>query len=995
MCPALQADVYNWDFSNPADYFVAGSASVGIGSAYVAAWAEDEASVFARLNTQTYHLSIADIIGGGYKVYGMNNPPGTIYGSLYLSPTGGPGSSVLVLLSPMSWSGAGGSYDYTFDLKTHADYRTRPPGGSWSAYDPAKSGTFEQVKNMIMGTSYGGDYAAFWGPQIGMSGTSNTTFSVSNISLSTKSAAWKVATAHGVNQFDISDDGTELGYHKQPRNAGGWYWYQNNGAAPDVLATGGLGPNGWRDGSRTFAATNVAVGKALKDIKLVFDFKHSLGGYPTINYFMTDGNGKYGIFAPTSLGITVVGGITVLDADWSRMTVDLTSPSIPDSTVVAVYEHNGFTNVYGDPFTTMTWGDIKNYTIAGMYDYQRSPALGWGAWGEAFSDMNIAGNPTLTNGYGIALIWGDTVGNTTYATQTRMVRDPVITFDSADYVGLFEDAQIEPNHLYLEPTPASIYIKPTETCVINMNVENLQQPVDAVQAFLAFDSAYFSGAPGAVNVAPGGGDWTNLIWNVWNTDGDLDVAVGVRFDLVGGTDADATTAIITLTPTGTEGTTNMVFRPDGATDVEKTWFAVTGGGLISPIKSDSVDVVIDGTAPHDVAISADPASWTNVNTVNLIFTAEDALAGIDYYELSIDGGAPFTATSIYALDVSGMSDGTHSAQVTAYDKAGNSASASTNFYLDKTDPGASFTATQGGANVLTGSAIATSPVTLRGGGAAPDPVAPGIIFTVTATDATAGISAVTVAVDGLGVWAGSVADDGGGVYTCPAIVSCNNPAAPPLVPCPEGMTCFVPATMVNGVHEVTVTVMDSAGNMQILTDWIYVNVNQLTIGGKSSWVKFATLSSTSYSVTRSVVFTATDSAGTVLKTWTPSLLFSNASGTAKGSDVTLTDVPANIANLSAKTAWSLRTKHLLQINPATGNAFTDAGYYYIGADYCFTLLGGDINDSNSVNVLDYSVLKGAWMSTVDLVADINGDGVVNVTDYNIMKMNWFKVGDAQ
>ena len=33
--------------------------------------------------------------------------PGAIYGSLYLSPTGGSGSDVLILLSPMTVTGSG------------------------------------------------------------------------------------------------------------------------------------------------------------------------------------------------------------------------------------------------------------------------------------------------------------------------------------------------------------------------------------------------------------------------------------------------------------------------------------------------------------------------------------------------------------------------------------------------------------------------------------------------------------------------------------------------------------------------------------------------------------------------------------------------------------------------------------------------------------------------------------------------------------------------
>jgi len=181
-----QAITYTWDFSNAADYYTVNAVvTAGTpGSAYVASLApeEDEASVLAKINTQAYHLGVGDILGGGFTVSGMNNP-GAVYGSLYLSPTGGGGSTVLILLSPMSSTGSGGAYEYTFDLDTHADVRTRTPPGDWSAYNSETSGTFANAIGWINTNGYGSNYAAFWGPQIGMSGTYGTTFTVSQIDL--------------------------------------------------------------------------------------------------------------------------------------------------------------------------------------------------------------------------------------------------------------------------------------------------------------------------------------------------------------------------------------------------------------------------------------------------------------------------------------------------------------------------------------------------------------------------------------------------------------------------------------------------------------------------------------------------------------------------------------------------------------------------------------------------------------------------------------------
>jgi hypothetical protein len=158
---------------------------------------DDEAAVLARVNTQAAALEFGTITGGGYTINSFNtDPPGTpslVYGSLYLSPTGGPGADVLVLLSPMTVFGSD-PFTYTFDLSTPANYRTWTGGGSlldwsaldnWSAYDSARSGTFGQVVALINSSPYGGDYAAFFGPQIGGGDTHNTQFYVTEIDLGT------------------------------------------------------------------------------------------------------------------------------------------------------------------------------------------------------------------------------------------------------------------------------------------------------------------------------------------------------------------------------------------------------------------------------------------------------------------------------------------------------------------------------------------------------------------------------------------------------------------------------------------------------------------------------------------------------------------------------------------------------------------------------------------------------------------------------------------
>jgi hypothetical protein len=247
---------------------------------------------------------------------------------------------------------------------------------------------------------------------------------------------WDVATVHGYNQFTISPDASLLHYNPQ-----GWTdyaWNQNNGSAPGTIAQGMYGN---RTGMRTFANTDVAFGQKLSDIKLEFEYHNTLGGYPTINFFLTDGIGHYGIFAPTSSGIGAVGVIDPING-WSKMTLDLTRSDISTTATMAIYEHNGLSTTYGDPFTGFQWNDIKDLTIAGMYDYQRSPEGGWDAWGTNFDDS-----------HGIALIWGDTVNsNNSYGSASREIRNVTVSFGGTGYAGTFENAQI------VVPAPTAILL---------------------------------------------------------------------------------------------------------------------------------------------------------------------------------------------------------------------------------------------------------------------------------------------------------------------------------------------------------------------------------------------------------------------------------------------------------------------------------------------------------------------------------------------------------
>jgi hypothetical protein len=207
--PALQVYDYAWNFTNEADYFVDGdwgtldgmyapvitALPVG-GYVYVPArpyidenddppYGSDWASVFAKINTQAYHLTVDTITGGGFTLTGMNHPD-AVYGSLYLSPTGGSGSTVMINMSPLSRSGSDGNYIYSFDLTSPCDVKLKDAcdvNGENCTWGTAHyAGTFGGAIDWV-NDNVPGNYAAFFGPQIGMSNTSETTFTIWQIVL--------------------------------------------------------------------------------------------------------------------------------------------------------------------------------------------------------------------------------------------------------------------------------------------------------------------------------------------------------------------------------------------------------------------------------------------------------------------------------------------------------------------------------------------------------------------------------------------------------------------------------------------------------------------------------------------------------------------------------------------------------------------------------------------------------------------------------------------
>jgi predicted secreted protein len=195
-------------------------------------------------------------------------------------------------------------------------------------------------------------------------------------------------------------------------------------------------------------------------------------------------------------------------------------------------------------------------------------------------------------------------------------------------------------------------------------------------------------------------------------------------------------------------------------------------------------------------------------------------------------------------------------------------------------------------------------------------------------------------------------------------------------------TAAIAASAANGLATISATATDNAGHITTTTDTFEVNKNQIT-----GSIEFQTLSTRTYSVDRSVTFTATNSAGTVLAQWSTLVTFVNNPTTRVASGTfLLTDVPQDTARLSAKTAWTLRRR--LPISWDSQNQATGDFTVVAGKD----LLGGDINGNNIVNLVDYSTMKAHW-NAFFATADVNGDGPVQTLDYAIMKSNWLTMGD--
>jgi len=182
---------------------------------------------------------------------------------------------------------------------------------------------------------------------------------------------------------------------------------------------------------------------------------------------------------------------------------------------------------------------------------------------------------------------------------------------------------------------------------------------------------------------------------------------------------------------------------------------------------------------------------------------------------------------------------------------------------------------------------------------------------------------------------------------------------------PWTYTVVVNASTANGAHSITADISDNAGNPATQATRAFT-VNKNEING--------------------IITSDFGGVGTRVVTFVLNGATTRTANVSSTGVYKLTNVADGVTAVSAKTAWTLRQK-LTGLSAPLGQVTAN-----------FTLKGGDINGDNSINILDYSVLKTNWTGVPPAtalpnnVANINGDNVVNVTDYNIMKGNWFQTG---
>ncbi|VGO22241.1 dockerin type I domain-containing protein [Pontiella sulfatireligans] len=180
----------------------------------------------------------------------------------------------------------------------------------------------------------------------------------------------------------------------------------------------------------------------------------------------------------------------------------------------------------------------------------------------------------------------------------------------------------------------------------------------------------------------------------------------------------------------------------------------------------------------------------------------------------------------------------------------------------------------------------------------------------------------------------------------------------------------VDAATPNGIYDVELVVSDRSGNTTTNTATIEVNKTQVALNVELTGAIAGTFS-------RDVTLVMTDAGSAVMGIRVETLEFIGGVAT-----LSMLQVPAGVAAISADTDWTLRSRQTLVYD---GDGQTSAA---------LVLTGGDLNNDNIVDMLDFARLRYFYnLETPE--ADIDGDGWVNMTDYGLLQYNWYLSGDAE
>ena len=102
---------------------------------------------------------------------------------------------------------------------------------------------------------------------------------------------------------------------------------------------------------------------------------------------------------------------------------------------------------------------------------------------------------------------------------------------------------------------------------------------------------------------------------------------------------------------------------------------------------DTVTVIYDATAPTLSITSPADNSYNNTGRVTVKWSGSDATSGLDYFNITVDGGTPIRlASTVSSRSINGLTDGVHTVKVTAVDRAGNAISRQISFTVDTEGP---------------------------------------------------------------------------------------------------------------------------------------------------------------------------------------------------------------------------------------------------------------------------------------------------------------------